>query len=341
MHPNKQASSATAPGSSRAALASPTPSDRFFRPAAQRVTPPAPTPGVATDDAVKHVVRPCAPPTSVGGVFFSGAALAAVADRPQQRLSMVIGTAAWSIPRAVAASFPGDGQHLERYARQFACAEINSSFHRPHQTATYARWAAMTPAHFRFAVKLPRAITHDARLSGARKPLRSFLAEASGLGDRLGVLLVQLPPSLAWDARVARTFFGLLRDLWDGPVACEPRHAGWFEPTADRALARLRVTRVAADPARPEAAARPGGWLGPDGDGAGALLYYRWHGSPRMYWSSYGDDWLARQAAALSAWPSSAVPWVIFDNTASGAATANALALRSLVAAGGDGLKAP
>jgi len=201
----------------------------------------------------------------------------------------------------------------------------------------------MTPPHFRFAVKLPRAITHDAALRGTRKLLRAFLDETAGLGDRLGVLLVQLPPSQAWDARVARTFFALLRESWDGPVACEPRHASWFDAPAERALARLRVTRVAADPARIPAAARPGGWLGADGDGAGALLYWRWHGSPRVYWSSYDDDWLARQAAALARWSARATPWVIFDNTASGAATANALALRSLVAtdARGGGLRAP
>ncbi len=256
---------------------------------------------------------------------------------------MFIGTAAWSIPRAVADAFPGEGQHLERYARQFACAEIDSSFYRSHRRETYARWAGMTPPHFRFAVKLPRAITHDARLRAARKPLLAFLGEATGLGDRLGVLLVQLPPSLAWDARIARTFFGLLRESWEGPVACEPRHASWFEPSADRALARLRVARVAADPARHPTAARPGGWLGPQGDGDGALLYSRWHGSPRVYWSSYEPAWLAQQAAALARRPARATTWVIFDNTASGAATANALALRSLVAPveSALGVKAP
>ena len=254
---------------------------------------------------------------------------------------MYIGTAAWSLPRDVAHHFPGDGQHLERYARRFACAEINSSFYRTHRVETWSRWAGMTPPHFRFAVKLPRAITHDAGLRGARKPLRAFLAEAAGLGDRLGVLLVQLPPSLAWDARVARSFFTLLRESWDGPVACEPRHASWFEPGADGALARLRVSRVAADPARIEAAARPGGWLGPAGDGVGALLYYRWHGSPRVYWSSYEQRWLAQQAARLANWPPGAVPWVIFDNTASGAATANALALQSLTSGADGAVTAP
>ncbi len=162
-----------------------------------------------------------------------------------------------------------------------------------------------------------------------------------GLGDRLGVLLVQLPPTLAFEARVTRTFFALLRERWNGPVACEPRHASWFEPGADRALAALRVTRVAADPARSDSAAVPGGWLGPEGDGAGALLYHRWHGSPRVYWSRYDATWLARQAARIAAWPASAVPWVIFDNTAAGAATANALELRSLAATASALLKAP
>ena len=254
---------------------------------------------------------------------------------------MYIGTAAWSIPRDVASAFPGDGQHLERYARRFACVEIDSSFYRPHQIETYAKWAAMTPPHFRFAVKLPRTITHDGRLQSVRKPLREFMAQVSGLGDRLGVLLVQLPPSLAWDARVARTFFALLRESWDGPVACEPRHDSWFEPAADRALARMRVSRVAADPARNDAAARPGGWLGLAGDGVGALLYYRWHGSPRLYWSNYEQRWLEQQAARLAEWPAGAVPWIIFDNTAAGSATANAIVLQSLSAAAASSVRAP
>ncbi|SRR5581483_207180 len=77
-----------------------------------------------------------------------------------------IGVAGWSLPRAVLDEFPREGSHLARYAARLNCAEINSSFYRPHQPATYARWAASVPANFRFAVKLPRAITHDARLRG-------------------------------------------------------------------------------------------------------------------------------------------------------------------------------
>ena len=102
----------------------------------------------------------------------------------------------------------------------------------------------------------------------------------------------------------------------------------WFAPAADRLLVAARVGRVAADPARLDAAALPGGWLGPEGNGAGAVVYYRWHGSPRTYWSTYSADWLLARAAELRRWPAHADCWCIFDNTASGAAASNALGLR-------------
>ncbi len=242
-----------------------------------------------------------------------------------------IGTAGWVIPKAMAADFPGEGSHMARYAGVLGCAEINSSFHRPHRPEVYARWAAQTPPGFRFAVKLPRAITHDQRLRGTRGLLTRFLAEAAGLGERLGVLLVQLPPSLAFEPRPVRSFFGMLTEQFGGPVVCEPRHASWFQAPADRLLVKLRIGRVAADPARTPAAAVPGGWLGPAGDGVGAVVYHRWHGSPRVYHSAYADDWLQARAAELRRWPAGTEGWCIFDNTASGAALPDALRLRTCV----------
>jgi uncharacterized protein YecE (DUF72 family) len=239
-----------------------------------------------------------------------------------------IGTAGWVIPKAITVGFPGEGSHLSRYARVLPCAEINSSFHRSHRTEVYARWAAQTPPGFRFAVKLPRTITHDQRLRGVRALLTRFMAEASGLGDRLGVLLVQLPPSLAFEPRPVRTFFELLAGQFGGAIVCEPRHATWFDAPADRLLVKLRIGRVAADPARLPAAAAPGGWLGPAGDGSSAVIHHRWHGSPRMYYSAYGDDWLQARAVELRRWPAAADCWCLFDNTASGAAASDALKLQ-------------
>jgi uncharacterized protein YecE (DUF72 family) len=75
-----------------------------------------------------------------------------------------IATAAWSIPKSVANRFPEMGSGLERYAAVFNGVEINSTFYRHHQKKTFARWASAVPEHFRFAVKIPREITHEARL---------------------------------------------------------------------------------------------------------------------------------------------------------------------------------
>jgi uncharacterized protein YecE (DUF72 family) len=77
-----------------------------------------------------------------------------------------------------------------------------------------------------------------------------FLAEAAGLGPKLGCLLVQLPPKLAFDEAVVAGFFGALLERASAAIPCEPRHATWFEGSADRALAGLGVARVAADPSR-------------------------------------------------------------------------------------------
>lgn len=229
-----------------------------------------------------------------------------------------IGTAGWTIPRSSSPGVPGDGTHQQRYARVFNGAEINSSFYRPHAASTYRKWAESTPPGFLFSVKLPRAITHDLKLRRARPPLERFLEESAGLGDRRGPLLVQLPPSFAFEARVAGRFFELLRQRHDGPVVCEPRHATWLSPQADTMLARFEIARVAADPARASGFESPGGWPG--------LTYFRLHGSPRVYWSRYTPEFLAAMARSLEDGA-----WCIFDNTASGAALENALELRAML----------
>ena len=236
---------------------------------------------------------------------------------PRARSSPVlIGTAGWSIPRASAERCPGGGSHLERYARAFRAAEINSSFHRPHAAATYARWARSTGRGFRFAVKLPRAITHDLKLRGVRPALTRFLDETNSLGSRRGPLLIQLPPSLGFDPRLVTTFCRTLRAAYRGVAVCEPRHPTWFTDAANAVLVRYAIARVAADPPPARGADRPGGWPG--------VVYYRLHGSPDKYWSSYDTPFLDRLADDIRAARKRAPTWCIFDNTASGAALQNA-----------------
>jgi uncharacterized protein YecE (DUF72 family) len=233
---------------------------------------------------------------------------------PARRL---IGCAGWTIPKDAADAFTGDGTHLQRYAAVFPVTEINSSFHRPHRAQTYEKWAASVPDGFRFSVKLPRTITHDAKLTGIEALLERFAQEAGALGDKLGCVLVQLPPKLAFDARVAEDFFARLQGTFGCMAACEARHPSWFGDDATDLLRERGITRVIADP--------PAGQSGAHVPTTGTI-YARLHGSPRVYYSSYPDEYLQALAADMAAHVEAGrTVWCIFDNTASGAAVPNAL----------------
>lgn len=238
---------------------------------------------------------------------------------------VLIGCAGWSLPRAVQDRFGAGDSHLARYATRFAATEINSSFHRPHRRSLYEKWAAAVPPDFRFCAKLPKTITHERRLVDCDALLAQFLDETGGLGDRLSCLLVQLPPKLEFEAAIAEHFLRALRGRFGGGLACEPRHASWFTPQADALLASMQVARVLADPVRHPPGAAPGGWPG--------RVYLRLHGSPRMYYSSYEPAVLRALAERIAqAAADGAEVWCIFDNTASGAAAGDALALADLLA---------
>ena len=231
-----------------------------------------------------------------------------------------VGTAGWSIPRAAAFRFDSAGTHLQRYSRWLRCAEINSSFYRPHTAATYGKWRDSTPRDFRFAVKMPRTITHELKLQGARAPLVAFLAQTDGLAEKRGPILVQLPPSLSFEASVVTRFLNLVRKLYKGPVVCEPRHATWFSSAVASLLDRYGVSRVAADPSPVPDATVPAG--------SPRVAYFRLHGSPRTYWSRYGENDIATLAAIIGRMSTVEEVWCVFDNTASGAAIENAWELR-------------
>jgi uncharacterized protein YecE (DUF72 family) len=237
-----------------------------------------------------------------------------------------IGTAGWTVPRQQADHFPSEGSALERYAGRFPVTEINSSFHRPHRISTWERWRDSTPEGFRFAVKLPKAITHAGKLVDAAEALDAFLEQAAALEPKLAVLLVQLPPKLAFDHVVAEAFFAALAPRSRAAIVCEPRHPSWFTAEAEDLLVRHRIARVAADPVLCEGAGDPGGWR--------ATSYWRLHGSPVRYRSSYADR-VARYARLLNAEATAGRDvWCIFDNTASSAAAGDALALMTALDSG-------
>ncbi|MHA3735479.1 DUF72 domain-containing protein [Pseudomonas sp. Eth.TT006] len=233
-----------------------------------------------------------------------------------------IGCAGWSLGRGYWPLFPEQGTHLQRYAARLNCVEINSSFYRPHRRQTYERWADSVPADFRFSVKVPKQITHEMRLQNCEQALDEFLGQCGGLGDRLGCLLVQLPPSLAFEPATAQAFFLALRQRFDGDVVFEPRHESWV--AAAPMLQTHQIAQVAVDPSRISTDASPQGWSG--------VRYWRLHGSPRIYHSAYPEEYLQvlAQQMKVAAEEGTAI-WCIFDNTASGAALGNALALATLL----------
>jgi uncharacterized protein YecE (DUF72 family) len=240
-------------------------------------------------------------------------------------MTVFIGTAGWSISRLAAAAFGDEGSGLERYASRFGAVEVNSSFYRPHRQSTWARWADAVPADFRFAVKIPKEITHQRKLADCREPLMKFVDEIAGLGPKLALLLIQLPPKLAFEESVMQKFFELLASLTPTRPVCEPRHPSWFTlSSADEFLQQAQIPRVAADPAPLPAGTLPGGWRG--------LSYWRLHGSPQMYRSAYGKDRLEGYADLIETDRGAGREvWCMFDNTASSAAIDDALQLRALV----------
>lgn len=232
-----------------------------------------------------------------------------------------IGCAGWSVGREQAAAFPDKGTHLQRYATRLSCVEINSSFYRSHRQQTYARWAESVPQAFRFCVKMPKRITHELRLANCEQLLEEFVNQCSGLGEQLGCLLVQLPPSLVFEERIAIGFFKALKEQYAGPVVLEPRHESWANATS--VLLAFQISQAAVDPSRLITDTLPAG--------NSEVRYWRLHGSPRVYYSAYDRPYLKGLVGQLQrARSKGATVWCIFDNTASGAALSNALELSVL-----------
>jgi uncharacterized protein YecE (DUF72 family) len=231
----------------------------------------------------------------------------------------LIGCAGWSLSKQTAAHFPADGSHLQRYAARFNAVEINSSFYRSHRPATYARWADSVPAAFRFSVKLPRSITHERRLADTAPLIDQFADEAGALGEKLGCVLVQLPPSLQFEPALASDFIADLRRRFSCMLALEARHPGWFGAEAGEILQNNMISRVIADPA----AGQPGPHIA-----TARAIYRRLHGTPKVYYSSYNQAYIHQLASDLAQAREAGQPaWCIFDNTAAGCAVPNALSL--------------
>ncbi len=233
-----------------------------------------------------------------------------------------VAIAGWNIPKENAEHFGAEGSHLERYAQRFSGVEINSSFYKDHREATYKRWAATVPKVFRFSVKLSRRLTHEGKLLASKEEIETAVRPILALGEKLGVLLVQLPPRLFFQEEVADRFFARLREICPAPITCEPRHLTWLAPAAQKVFRVHRISKVLADPAPC-----------PDQENIfshfGSVSYYRLHGSPKMYFSAYSDFFLRSLATIVA--QERRPTWVVFDNTAEQHAIADAIQLQDLL----------
>ena len=195
-----------------------------------------------------------------------------------------------------------------------------SALNRSHRRSTYEKWASQVGETFLFSVKLPRDITHNSRLNCIAEKLKQFCDEVAGLGQKLGCVLVQLPPSLEFSKPDAVSAFEALRQDFDCAIVCEPRHLSWFASDAKEVFTEMRVARAAVDPPLFPQANVPGGDQ--------QTCYYRLHGSPKMYYSNYSDESLAGIARSIAEHAQTSKAWCIFDNTANGHATTSALTMK-------------
>jgi uncharacterized protein YecE (DUF72 family) len=143
---------------------------------------------------------------------------------------------------------PAGGQDAPYYAERFPTVEINYTFYRMPNEKLVAGWAAATPSPFKLTLKAPRRITHDSRLRNCAELVDTFCRVAGTLGDKLGALLFQLPPSAKKDLAL---FDAFLADL--PPKLCaafEFRHASWHSDDVYERLEGRNLALCVADSER-------------------------------------------------------------------------------------------
>jgi uncharacterized protein YecE (DUF72 family) len=242
-----------------------------------------------------------------------------------------IGTSGWSYRHWLGVFYPEDlkpAKFLEFYTQHFDCVELNASFYRLPNEKTVESWVKRTPPEFRFCLKLSRLITHQKHLVAVEDPLETFFDRFRPLEEaqKLGPLLVQLPPSLRFDAAVVEDFFALLsRRHSEHRFALEVRHGSWF---ADEALEMLERHRIAF------VIAHSGGRFPYHEAVTTDFVYLRFHGPGELYASNYPDEMLREYAEKIANWQREGLDvWVFFNNDVGGYAVENAVRLRGLIQA--------
>ncbi|HEX6197081.1 MAG TPA: DUF72 domain-containing protein [Jiangellaceae bacterium] len=240
-------------------------------------------------------------------------------------MPLYIGTSGWQYDSWRDVLYPADApksRWLERYAQTFPTVENNSAFYRLPKPETFATWRSRTPDGFVMAVKASRYLTHIKRLQDPAEPVSRFLGAASELNDRLGPVLLQLPPTL--HAEPARLAECLERFPSNVRVAVEPRHDSWWTDEVQAVLADHDAALCWTDVlGRPRTRLwRSAGWG-----------YLRFHEGAAQPWPRYGDRALRSWVRRLKdTWDAAADVYVYFNNDPGGAAVHDALRFAAIAA---------
>ncbi|MFF4058097.1 DUF72 domain-containing protein [Streptomyces sp. NPDC001668] len=238
-------------------------------------------------------------------------------------MTLFVGTSGWQYKDWRGVLYP-DGVPvrlwLEEYTAHFPTVEINNAFYRLPTRETFEAWRKRVPGDFVVAVKASRYLTHIKRLKDPREPVDRLMSHAEGLGDRLGPVLLQLPPTLRADT-----------DLLDACLACfpastrvavEPRHESWWTPETREVLEARGAALCWAD-----VRARPVSPLWRTTDWG----YVRFHQGRAQPWPHYGRRSLETWAERIgTTWAGGEDVYVYFNNDPNGAAVRNAKTFAAL-----------
>jgi uncharacterized protein YecE (DUF72 family) len=239
-------------------------------------------------------------------------------------VSIRIGTSGWTYKHWEGIFYPSElpkSKWLEYYCRHFDTVELNASFYRLPKRETFRNWKARTPDNFLWGVKGSKFITHTRRLENPAEPLDRFYTAAVGLGEKLGVILFQLPPSFVYNENILRAFCKFLNP--QVRHAIEIRHPSWVNDQAFSLLSEFNIALCMADTAGRYPSCEV---MTSD------FVYIRLHGSQKLYASEYSEEELRNWAEKIDAWNKDA--FIFFDNDFEGHAINNAERLKELLGLG-------
>ncbi len=211
---------------------------------------------------------------------------------------LFVGTSGWIYKDWAGHFYPKgmkDADKLSYFSSQFSTVEINSTFYHPPRGTSVKRWYELAPSDFTFAIKLNRYLTHTKRLlpdEDFSQALNDFYALLKHLKEKLGIILVQLPPSMQVNYDRIINLANLTQQAEETygiafPLAIEFRHKSWFMPDTFKLLHNFNIAHVIND--------SPGRWPAST-DVVGKVAYIRFHGNKRLYRSSYSDEELEQWA---------------------------------------------